>query len=165
LCLGIGGSYWAWHVLAAAVDSKTQNNPGPAVEKTHVSSRWQRTDRYGDSLPTGAAMRLGTVRFRQTLFVKHIAYSPDGQFVVTHNEHRHLQIWDARDGRKLREIDAGIESIRDFAISPDGKLIAAAGFHSEPERNLLRRFEWDVFREGLSTLWDQIGQSVDDPEL
>jgi len=28
----------------------------------------------------------------------------------------------------------------------------------------LRGREWDLFREGLSTLWDQIGDSVDVPE-
>ena len=31
LCLGIGGSYWAWHAFASAVDGKGQANPGPAV--------------------------------------------------------------------------------------------------------------------------------------
>ena len=52
----------------------------------------------------------------------------------------------------------GIETVRDFAFSPDGKLIAAVGFQYEPERNLVvhyltfsdaatgrlvRRGEWD----------------------
>ena len=58
-------------------------------------------DRSGDPLPPGATMRLGTVRFRQAPFIKHIVYSPDGQSVITDNESRQLQIWDARDGKNL----------------------------------------------------------------
>ncbi len=83
LCLGIGGSYWAWHALASAVDGKGQANPGPAVAKAPASSQPPRTDRYGDPLPPGAAMRLGTVRFRQFPNISHVVYSPDGRLVVT----------------------------------------------------------------------------------
>lgn len=117
-----------------------------------------RTDRYGDPLPPGAAMRLGTVRYRHGHYLGHLAYTPDGRSVVTSDGRRHLQVWDARDGRKLRQIDAGIEAVRDFAVSPDGKAIAAVGFQYEPGRNLVihylslidaatgrpvRRGEWD----------------------
>ena len=115
LCLGIGGSYWAWHALASADDEKAQTNPGPAVVKAPASSQPPRTDRYGDPLPPGAAMRLGTVRFRQFPHINHVVYSPDSQLVVTDTEESYLQVWDARDGRKLRR--STWECIR-FATSP-----------------------------------------------
>src|SRR5262245_35504641 len=78
-----------------------------------------RTDRYGDPLPPGAAMRLGTARYRHEHYIEHLAYTPDGRSVVTSDGRRHLQVWDARDGRRLRQLDAGIEAVRDFAVSPD----------------------------------------------
>ncbi len=92
-------------------------------------------DRYGDPMPRGATMRLGTVRFRHAPFIKHVVYSPDGQLVMTDNESRHLQIWDARDGKNLRSLDVRVETLRDFACSPDGKTIAAVGFQYDAKRN------------------------------
>jgi WD40 repeat protein len=134
--------------------------PGPQATPVPAAppSRSPKVDRYGDPLPSGAAMRLGTVRFRQDQYIDHIVYAPDGRSVVTGvGEHR-LQVWDARDGKKLGQIDVGIEAVRDFAFSPDGTTIAAAGFQYEPARNLVvhyltltdaasgrpvRRGEWD----------------------
>jgi RNA polymerase sigma factor (sigma-70 family) len=159
LCLGIGGSYWAWHAVAAMDDGKAQTNPGPAVVKTAGSSEAPKTDRYGDPLPPRAAMRLGTVRFRQFPQIDHVVYSPDGRLVVTDSQEDYLQVWDARDGRKLRKIEAGMEQVRDFAFSPDGTLIGALGCGSVPDRprwaaqltfldvatgRLVRRAEWDL---------------------
>jgi len=51
LCLGLGGSYWALHAVAAAMNAKGQTNPGTAVVRTPGSSQPPRTDRYGDPLP------------------------------------------------------------------------------------------------------------------
>ncbi len=137
LCLGIGGSYGAWQALAAAVDGKDQAQPGPAVAKAPALSQPPRTDRYGDPLPPGAVMRLGTVRFRQFPHISHVVYSPDGRLVVTDSREDYLQVWDARDGGKLRRIDAGVPQTLDFAFSPDGTLIAVVGFGLVPERNLV----------------------------
>ena len=116
LCLGIGGSYWAWHAVAAAVDGKGQTNPGPAVVRAPASSQPPRTDRYGDPLPPGAAMRLGTVRFRQAPFIKHIVYSPDGQLIVTDSgQHRLFRSGTRETGRSCAR--STWES-RTFATSP-----------------------------------------------
>jgi RNA polymerase sigma factor (sigma-70 family) len=135
-----------------------QANPGQAVARAPTSPQPPRTDRYGDPLPRGAVMRLGTVRFRQAPFIRHVVYSPDGQIVVTDSGQYRLLVWDARDGRKLREIDLGIKGIGDFIFSPDGRTIAAVGFQLEHTRDavvnhltftdvatgrLVRRGEWD----------------------
>ena len=134
--------------------------PGPQAAPVPAAppSRSPKVDRYGDPLPSGAAMRLGTVRFRHDQSIDHVVYAPDGRSVVTGDGERRLQVWDARDGKKLRQIDVGIEAVRDFAFSPDGKTIAAVGFQYEPARNLvvhyltltdaasgrpIRRGEWD----------------------
>ncbi len=137
LCLGVGASYWAWHAGAMWLDKNGQTNPGPAVARTPGSSQPPRVDRYGDPLLPGVAMRLGTVRFRQAQSIRHIVYSPDGQLVVTDGGQYRLLVWDARDGKTLRQIDLGIEGIGDLVFSPDGKTIAAVGFQLEPKRNVV----------------------------
>ncbi len=137
LCLGLGGSYWAWHAVAAAMNARGQTNPGTAVVRTPDSSQPPRTDRYGDSLPPGVAQRLGTVRFRQAQGIRHIVYSPEGQLVVTDGGQYRLLVWDARDGKLLRQIDLGIEGIGDLVFSPDGKTMATVGFQLEPKRNIV----------------------------
>ena len=42
LCLGIGGSYWAWHALAGAADEKGRGNPGQVAQDPCVSRRSHR---------------------------------------------------------------------------------------------------------------------------
>jgi hypothetical protein len=96
-----------------------------------------KTDRYGDPLPLGVAMRLGTIRFRGAPFIKHIVYSPDGRIVVTDSGERRLHVREAQGGKELRQLDLGIEDIRDFAFSADGRSIAAVGIQLEPKRNVL----------------------------
>src|SRR5262249_12249386 len=92
-------------------------------------------DRYGDPLPPGAAMRLGTVRFRQAPFFRHIAYSPDGRLAVTSSGEHRLLVRDARDGKEVRRIDLGIETGGGFDFAPDGRSIVAVGFRLDPVRN------------------------------
>ncbi len=98
LCLSLGVGYCAWQAFATADDENGQTHARPAVVKTAGSSQPPPTDRYGDPLPPGAAMRLGTVRFRQFPHICHVVYSPDGQLVVTDTQENFLQVWDARDG-------------------------------------------------------------------
>ena len=142
LCLGIGGSYWAWRAVAAAMISGAQTNPGSTVVRAPAPAQSPRTDLYGDPLPPGAAMRLGTVRYRQGANFRRILYSSDGQLVVSAShdvgERHGLVVRDARNANKLREIDLDIGETQDFAFAPDGKTIAAVGFQIEPKRNVLR---------------------------
>ena len=89
-----------------------------------------RLDLFGDPLPTGAAGRLGTVRHRQGSPIFKIAYSPDGKYVVTDGDDEKLRVWDANDGRLIREIESGKGWLRDFAISRDNKLLAAGSLRT-----------------------------------
>jgi RNA polymerase sigma factor (sigma-70 family) len=175
LCLGIGGSYWAWHALAAGDEKKGQTAARPAVVRAPASPQRARTDHYGDPMPPGAAMRLGTIRFRQFPQIDHVVYSPDGRLIVTDSQQDYLQVWDAGDGRKLRRIDAGMEQIRGFAFSPDGARIAVLGCGPGPGRlrevaqltfldaatgRQVRRVEWDLRESERDIAFAPDGQTV-----
>src|SRR5262249_21234514 len=97
------------------------------------------------------------------------------RLVVTDSEEDHLQVWDPRDGRKLRRIEARMEQIRDFAFSPDGTLIAALGCGPVPDRlrwaahltfldvatgSLVRRSEWDLRESERHLVFAPDGKTV-----
>ncbi len=95
------------------------------------------TDFYGDPLPAGVAMRIGTARFRDDERIEGIAYSRDGRFLVTSHGAGGLQVWDAQDGRKLRRIALGLDTIHHFAVAPDGERLAVAGFVFDRDKRLV----------------------------
>ena len=134
----LGVSAWTVpSILVARQEAKPAGAESTAAPPSAQQPRAPRTDRYGDPLPPGAAMRLGTVRYRQDERIERIAYSPDGRFVVTDNGKLGLQVWDARDGRKVRQLGFGWDVLHDFAFAPDGKLLATAGFVFDREQRLV----------------------------
>ena len=154
-------------VWAAPAFLSARQGPPPSQPRSSPTSKAAPpalpllTDRYGDPLPPGASLRLGTVRFRQDRTIKRITYSPDGKFVVTDLEEKALQVWDAHDGRTLRHLDVGIENIHDFSFAPDGKTIAAVGFQFEPEKRFtVHRVTLVDFASGRQLAkgeWDEQG--------
>ena len=133
VCLALGAGYGAWQAIAAGGDGRGQVRSGPARAGVTASIPAALTDHYGDPLPSGAALRLGTVRFRQLGFIRHIAYSPTSELVVTDSSENYLWVWDADETQKLRQIEPVLNPIGGFAFSPDGKLIALVGLGSVPE--------------------------------
>jgi WD40 repeat protein len=75
-------------------------------------------DLYGDPLPTGALVRLGTVRFRHDGRMLAVAYAADGKTLVTASEDQAVRRWDSVTGQELKRFPA-----RGFAaLSADGTL-------------------------------------------
>jgi WD40 repeat protein len=91
-----------------------------------------RVDLYGDPLPPGAIARMGSVRWRATGGVTALAFSPDGDALITGGDENTVAIWDLDTGREIDRIGradrwGGIEGgAHDFAFSPDGRLLAVA---------------------------------------
>jgi WD40 repeat protein len=55
-----------------------------------------------------------------------VAYSPDGQFLVTGSADRTLRRWDAKTGQQLLVFRGHGGAVHDVAYSPDGRRIASA---------------------------------------
>jgi WD40 repeat protein len=64
----------------------------------------QRLDRYGDPLPSGALLRLGTIRFRVEAYVSSVAISRDGKWVAAGDSAGLVYLWEAATGRIVRRL-------------------------------------------------------------
>jgi len=100
-------------------------------------------DLYGDPLPAGASARLGTTRFKYPGYrLVGLAFSADGATLIGAGEEQAIYFWDTADGRQLHQLSTAPLSIRGFALSPDGREIAVAGFWYEEAQQTMERQVW-----------------------
>lgn len=84
-------------------------------------------DGFGDPLPPGAKLRLGTVRLRMDGYVEGVAFSPNGKLVVTTGRDDSIRIWDVNSGKLIRRliVDELDHTTYAAAFSPDGGKIVS----------------------------------------
>jgi RNA polymerase sigma factor (sigma-70 family) len=142
-------------IVAAGVGAFAPLQPAEKADETPAAAkappspkseeqRPPRTDRYGDPLPSGAAARLGTVRFRPGDPLANIAFSPDGKLlaVATGNMEGDansvsLSLWNRTSGRRLRRFGVGKRPPFVLTFASDGKTLA-----TQDERGEIHL--WDV---------------------
>jgi RNA polymerase sigma factor (sigma-70 family) len=90
-----------------------------------ISVKQEPTDPDGDPLPVGAVARLGSARLRHGGIVNAVAYSPDGKLLVSGCDDYLIRIWDARTGKKLRQLIGHTSWPFALAFSPDGRTLAS----------------------------------------
>src|SRR5207248_2367509 len=102
----------------------------PAEASLASENKSERVDLYGDPLPAGAVLRLGTTRFRLSGYgMQGLDFLPDNKTVICTSEENHsVQFWEARAGKLLREIALGEMYVRGFGLAPNGKYFAVGGF-------------------------------------
>src|SRR5262245_54680932 len=100
-------------------------------------------DRHGDTLPEGAVLRLGTIRFRHGDGILAVAVSPDGRRMASVSRDRTACLWDAATGRQLHVLGKGPCDFHGVAFSPDGNLVATGtGDPARPGQAPIRL--WDA---------------------
>lgn len=101
----------------------------PAAEQA-AGKRTMRTDRYGDPLPEGAIMRLGTARFSPAS-PRCLVFSPDGKHLISAGGGKRIRIWDANTGKELRVLDGHKGGVHLISLSADGKCLASCDSDGE----------------------------------
>jgi RNA polymerase sigma factor (sigma-70 family) len=94
-------------MLALAVGAAPFDTTEALPPARHLQDVAAAQDMHGDPLPAGAALRIGTVRFRHGAAVTFAALLPDGQHVVSAANDRYVRIWDRASGRELHRMGPG----------------------------------------------------------
>src|SRR5262249_57417630 len=89
LPLGTGAGVFAYQALVT----------GQPEERGRQQAARPRTDRYGDPLPAGAVLRLGTVHLRHDDAVSGVAVAPDGNLLASAGLHGTARPWPPPRGR------------------------------------------------------------------
>jgi WD40 repeat protein len=146
---GVGGDFMGLGIkllraaacLAALMACSTcAAQPKPSVTNPNTLKP-VRTDRYGDRLPEGVRMRLGTTRWQAR--AQKLAFAPDGRAILCCS-YREIATLDVSTGRQLsyhrfqRSEDRSPRDCINLAFSKDRKTVAT--IESGPQRV---RF-WDV---------------------
>jgi WD40 repeat protein len=113
-----------WILLQAAPSAFAQTDGLPGG----------RVDRYGDPLPAGAKVRLGTTRYFVGATISSIAFAHDGQTLASLDESSSdVTIWDVKTGKKQRTLRPPNELLPDHgwgarvvSYSPNGRWLVSA---------------------------------------
>ncbi|MBN9517687.1 PQQ-binding-like beta-propeller repeat protein, partial [bacterium] len=105
-------------LLAGAGPSSDLPPPARAVDPPGP-----RTDLFGDPLPDGAVLRLGSVLFRHA-GAWHFALLPDGKSVLSAGSDGRLRTWDLATGRETRSVPEPGSGRGLLALSADGRYAA-----------------------------------------
>ncbi len=132
LALGLflsGAALLARQAAPRAPERSAAESPKPGDREVIGAKPLERDepirDRFGDPLPAGALVRLGTVRLRHA-GLNGLAVSPDGKTLLSVGGDRVIRVWDVSGGGLARGLPGPDElSIFNYAVlSPDGKLVA-----------------------------------------
>ncbi len=110
--------------VGLAVGTKATPPADTAPQGRSVASRQVKTDLFGDPLPDGALLRLGTMRQRHATGTSRAAFTRDNKTVIVSDMGGQVIYWDVATGKEIRRFRADSSNISAMALSPDGKRLA-----------------------------------------
>jgi WD40 repeat protein len=129
LCLGAAflvlASSSSRCLLAGPADKSNRRDTGDHAQPD--ASAGTARDLFGDPLPAGAVLRLGTIRLRHASNVLSVAFSPNGETLATvASLDPGIQLWDVQTGRLMRTLLGSVTNPPQRAVfSPNGARLAA----------------------------------------
>jgi RNA polymerase sigma factor (sigma-70 family) len=112
--------------------------------KPDADNRGPITDRYGDPLPPGALLRLGTVRMRHECATSCAAFTADSKTVIVSDMNGHIVFWDVATGKEVWRLGR-VPGVHALAVSPDGKTLASGHWG--------KLFLWDMTTGAAVAHW------------
>ena len=123
LLTAAGGMWYAnaqqQNTAAPAAPAAAKN---PVSQEHHAAENPVGQEHRDEALPPGALFGFGTVDRDGVRTVS--AYSRDGRFVAVGDDLGHLDMWDARTGKKLHVLRTEGPPVRKLAFTPDGRSLA-----------------------------------------
>jgi RNA polymerase sigma factor (sigma-70 family) len=110
--------------VGLAIGTKATPPPDTPPQGRSVARGQVKTDLFGDSLPDGALLRLGTVRQRHATGTSRAAFTRDNKTVIVSDMGGQVIYWDVATGKEIRRFRADPSNISAMALSPDGKRLA-----------------------------------------
>jgi RNA polymerase sigma factor (sigma-70 family) len=83
-------------------------------------------DLFGDLLPRGALVRMGTLRLRHKEGCTCVIFTPDGKQLITAADDGMVRFWSLPGGQENLSFRAADHRVAPLALSPDGKTLATA---------------------------------------
>lgn len=119
--------------VGLAVGGAAMLSPKPASERPATATpdkpaaerAPKKAERDDESLPEGAILRMGSLRFRH-LGLYHVAFRDDGKTLVTSGSDESFRFWDVASGRQVRAVrlKRGHFAVQSPILSADGKKAA-----------------------------------------
>lgn len=106
-----------------------REKPEAVADRRNAGPAEKGKDLYGDPLPPGAVMRLGTLR--QRAVDAKLAVSADGKSLVSVRAGKSIRIWDAATGELRQKRELPGEQWGTSTLSPDGRWLARIVIRSD----------------------------------
>jgi RNA polymerase sigma factor (sigma-70 family) len=126
VCVFAAGAGWAAHQVLTPKPAETKREEAKPAAKPDPAQQ-AKTDIYGDPLPPGVLVRMGTVRLRHDH--AGMAFSADGKTLISYGWDGWLRYWDVATGKQIRsqQLERTPEEIARFritAVAPGGARVA-----------------------------------------